>query len=592
MSENETEMTTQHSVLVIWGQFAQAFGFTAALLAVPLQEKTVDHAPQTKLLEFFIAILAGLEHLQDLNTAAEPIVKDQAVARAWKQPGWAHYSGVSRTLKALTLAEADQIVQVLNCLEQPFLNREVMLALANQGELILDGDLTARPVSATSTDYPDAAFGLMEGEQVGLGFQSAQVSFRSPTYRRLLLSSVLHPGSVVSNTQTENLVWAAEARIGLRPWRRTDLLRRRLEQQILDRQTKEQQLTANQQEVQQLLEQIADTDRQIALHPTEVAELEAAVASPVQKDRPFSLLNQVRRQLGILQRKHLRLARKLLGRNKVLVRHQKQWVESQLLEQQLQQRLEQYEQENATNPFPIRVKIRLDAGFGCRENLFFLIEMGYEVYTRPFGNWLLPRLKKLAQEQSWQRVGKNAEMVVWAGYQLDDFPYPLDLALERFHTGEKLKHMALLHFGQEPVATQDPVLWFNFYNARQTIEAGIKEGKGTFAMRHLKVRSKTGLYLQEQFARFAANFVRFAAQWLTEQNSSLPKGWQDLAHPQVKEQVKVGAHTSAKVCWLEQGCLLRFTDHSVFAGRTLQVGKPLAIQLALPFADGIANSRF
>ncbi|HVN54389.1 MAG TPA: hypothetical protein VMT46_08670 [Anaerolineaceae bacterium] len=33
-------------------------------------------------------MLAGLEHLQDLSTAAEPVEKDMAVARAWLQPGW------------------------------------------------------------------------------------------------------------------------------------------------------------------------------------------------------------------------------------------------------------------------------------------------------------------------------------------------------------------------------------------------------------------------------------------------------------------------------------------------------------------------
>jgi len=59
--------------------------------------------------------------------------------------------------------------------------------------------------------------------------------------------------------------------------------------------------------------------------------------------------------------------------------------------------------------------------------------------------------------------------------------------------------------------TDDLAGWFTFYNARQTIEAGIKEGKGTFAMRYLKIRSGPALYLQEQFGRFAANFVRLSA---------------------------------------------------------------------------------
>jgi hypothetical protein len=124
-------------------------------------------------------------------------------------------------------------------------------------------------------------------------------------------------------------------------------------------------------------------------------------------------------------------------------------------------------------------------------------------------------------------------------------------------------------------------------NARQTIEAGIKEGKGTFAMRYLKVRSKPALYLQEQFGRFAANFVRFAAEWVAQQCPQVPSGWEHPAQPKVKQQVKVGAHTSAWVTWQKKGCLVRFTDHSVFAGRSLQVSKPVAIQLALPFSQKV-----
>ena len=36
-----------------------------------------------------------------------------AVARAWGQPAWADYSGVSRTLAHLTQAETEQILKVL-----------------------------------------------------------------------------------------------------------------------------------------------------------------------------------------------------------------------------------------------------------------------------------------------------------------------------------------------------------------------------------------------------------------------------------------------------------------------------------------------
>ena len=115
------------------------------------------------------------------------------------------------------------------------------------------------------------------------------------------------------------------------------------------------------------------------------------------------------------------------------------------------------------------------------------------------------------------------------------------------------------------------------------IEAGNKEAKQVFEIRHLKVRSRPALHLQEHFALFAANFVRFAAHWLAEQCPQVPDGWKNSAQPQVKNQVKVGAHAPALVEWLGQDCLVRFEDRSVFAGRSFIVRRQFAIQLTLPW---------
>ena len=96
MSQPELEQElTHHAMLVLWGQFAQRIGLIEALEAIPLHQKTRDHRPQTKVLEFLVAILAGLAHLKDISRSAHPLDQDQTVARAWKQPAWADYSGVS-----------------------------------------------------------------------------------------------------------------------------------------------------------------------------------------------------------------------------------------------------------------------------------------------------------------------------------------------------------------------------------------------------------------------------------------------------------------------------------------------------------------
>src|SRR5207302_9760137 len=118
---------TQHAFLVVWGWFAEHIGLIPQLQAVSLKQKSYHHRPQTKVLEFLVAILAGLEHLQEISLAAHPLDKDQALAQAWGQPAWADYSGVSRTLRGLNWEEGKQIVQVLEQISSPFLTAEVQV---------------------------------------------------------------------------------------------------------------------------------------------------------------------------------------------------------------------------------------------------------------------------------------------------------------------------------------------------------------------------------------------------------------------------------------------------------------------------------
>jgi len=584
MSQNETEMLTQHALLVAWGLFGQCIGLIRKITVVMLHQKTVTHRPQTKVLEFFLATLSGLAHLKDLSKDAHPLDQDQAVAIAWDQPGWADHSGVSRCLKALTASEAKQIADVLDEVSRPILDREVMLALVQRGELVYDGDLTGRPVSNTSISYPGAAYGHM-GDAVRFGYQAVMVSLHSPTYGRVWLSAQPQPGDTVSCTQAEALILAAEAKTGLRPHRRTEQLTGRLKDVVTRRATAARRREDSQQALHKAQEQLPQTVAQLATCRTALAEVEADYRTRQRPERPYSRLGKLRHQLAVLERRQARLEKTIPRIQKQLTFRQAQLAKSQAEEQLLSQRLERFKAENVANVFPIRAVFRLDAGFGTRENVALLIELGYEVYTKPYSEWLLARLKCQVNAQTvWTQVGGNAEMITWEGRQLKDFPYPLDIALQRFQTGDTQRYSALIHFGDDLV-TSDLSGWFHCYNARQTIEAGIKEGKQVFQMHHLKVRSQSALYLQEQFAVFAANFVRWAAHWLATQCPQLPNGWQLSERPNVKEQVQVGAHTSAWVSWQEQGCLLRFTDHSVFAGRSLQVKNVWACQLALPFRE-------
>lgn len=143
---NEQISFTQHAFLVAWGQYAQEIGLIKALEAVPLRQKKYQHQPQTKVLEFFVAHLAGCKHLRDISLAAHPLDKDTAVARAWGQTEWADYSGVSRTLSTLSWAEAAAIVQAMQVVFQPFLDEELQQVQIEGERLWYDGDLSGLPV--------------------------------------------------------------------------------------------------------------------------------------------------------------------------------------------------------------------------------------------------------------------------------------------------------------------------------------------------------------------------------------------------------------------------------------------------------------
>jgi hypothetical protein len=96
-----------------------------------------------------------------------------------------------------------------------------------------------------------------------------------------------------------------------------------------------------------------------------------------------------------------------------------------------------------------------------------------------------------------------------------------------------------------------------------TIEAGIKETNVVFKMHPLKMRSEGGIALQEQFALFAANFVRWGAVWLRQRvRHSTPRF--DDALTRVKAMTRVAANTSAWVITEGEGLLVRFDETGAY----------------------------
>lgn len=572
---------TAHAMLVPWGLFARRIGLVQALEQVPVSQRARDHTPQGKLVEFLVAHLSGCAYLQDISHGAHPLDQDQVVAEAWGQPAWADYSGVSRTLHACDQQTVDAVREATAQVSRPFIDQEVLLALRKTGVLIYDGDLTGRPVSSTSTTYEDAAFGWMD-DGVCLGYQAALVSLDSPTYGRLWLSVRPHPGDTVSCHQMGAMVRAAEATTGVRPLRRTELLAQRIRQKQEALQNAQAQLHDRQVRCHRARQKMRKTAVEWRCWLSEVARIVERDGSTQQTKRPYSQLTKARRKVAVFWRRLHRRGSEVQHVHRAITRQTKKIEDLHTEIALLKERYTCFVEENRQNRAPVRAIFRLDGGFGTGENVAWLIEMGYEIYAKAFSSQVTRALQRqVTADTAWTPVGNNAEMVVWPNLKLEFCPYPLDVGLEHFYTGQKERFATLLHYGSQD-ATEDLATWFDFYNGRQTIEAGVKEGKGVFEMHHLRVRSAVGLAIQEEFAVVAANLVRWAAVWLQEQPSP-PKAPFNRLPVSVKQMVRIAANTSALVFRQPEGnLLLRFDELSSFAGLELWIGQGRAFQLALP----------
>jgi hypothetical protein len=346
---------TQHAFLVAWGWFAEIIGLIQALQDVPLHQKKYTHTPQTKVLEFLVAIVGGTEHLQGISLAAHPLDVDQAVAGAWRQSGWADYSGVSRTLSSLS--------------------------------------------------------------------------------------------------------WD-EARTGLRPRRRTDLLRPRIETFERQTETTQQRLLVQRESVQKARDRLAEARQQVLDRQAILTDVEESYRVRQREELPTSRLALARKRLKAAERRCWSRERALQSAEGRLAKTQTQRDEQQDELRRLQERLVHFERDNETNLAPVEAEFRLDAGFCTYENVALLIEMGYEVYTKAHNHQVVTFIKaKTGPETLWTRVGANAEITACERLLFKHCPYPLDVGLERFYTGRKLKHSAVLHFGSDPV-TETLSKWF------------------------------------------------------------------------------------------------------------------------------------
>jgi hypothetical protein len=558
-------------MLVALGEFLSQHGLIERLMNVPVPQKTRRFPPQTKLVEFLAGIVSGLEHLEDLNTGPRPLAKDPVVAQAWGQSGFAHYSSVSRALDACDAATVTAVEQAIEAFSRPFVSRTVQDLLRRGEPIILDFDLTGQAVSSTSTTYPGVAFGWMN-DGVKLGYQLARVCLSPRNGERIWLAGFHHPGDTVSSTCLKELMHAAEEQAHVRPRRRTELVQQRIEAQHGV-------VTRAQRLVSQQAAQLGHLQEKQAELTGKLYHAEQACKSSISPAK----LARLQVQWSSWLKRQPRLAAQITQCQQVLAKHQAQVREQETALTELGHWQAQLEADNRNNPEPPPyVEARMDAGFVSGDNLTWLLEMGYCPNTKAPNDRTTTALRaQLSPQTRWVPVGANADMVAWDNYYLHGCPFPLTVALERFKVGSVYKYATLIHYRDDGIFPTLPI-WFQHYNARQTIEAGNKEMKATFFVQHLMSRSPAGIRLQVLFTGLAANTVRWCGPWLKACAKQVtPPLMRALKSP--KHLVHVAANAAALVQHQTSGTALQFAPDSPFPGVTLFLKGVPAFQLAFGF---------
>jgi len=573
--------TTEHAWLVVLGQFAQALGVVAGMEEIPLKQRQGADGtlPQTKLIEFLVGILGGIEYLQDLNKGEQPIATDPTIAAAWGQEIFRHYSQVSRTLAAADEETLAAMIELLREVSAPYIQAAVMEELKRKGVLTVDVDLTGRPVSADSSDYDEADFGWMD-DGVNKGYQAAITALVSDRWQRLMLGVQRYSGRTLSAECLQSAIEELEQQVQRRPRRRVELVQARYQDMAAKVEAQQAKWEKNQQKQARLWLRLREAQADINQYQPAVARLEVEYQAKEWIERPHSKLAKMRRKLTAAQKREAGAWRDLtkLHQQETSLHQQISHDQEQLLA--LAEWLSHLEGDNMSNPNLISIVIRIDAGFSTGLNLTWLIEMGYTILTKGHHNSSAHSLRRrLPPDPSWRRVGKNAEAIAMADYLHNDCPYPLQAMLVRYHLPDKMCHTTLFYYGDSPPPPM-PV-WFNRYNARQTIEAGIKEEKAVFTLKRHLVRSPIGMQLQEQFAIFAANFVRWAAAWV---KAFLPQANQYFtsALGQVKTLVRIVSRARARWVRNAVGNSLIFDASGPFAGTIICLSGLVAVQLPLP----------
>lgn len=446
----DMKFTTKHGLLVALGWVAQKLGLREALdRHLHIKQKVYQFTPTDKVVEALVGILGDCEFMKDLNCQAEPICSDRAVAKAWGQSGFAHSSTVCATFGKLTPENVTELTKALDEVQAPMLRKEVAALVGpdGQGRVVVDIDLSGQKVRGEAKQYTGTDFGYIKG-QLARGYQIV-AAFLTGVKDRFAIAGTLKSGKAHAQSGgcLLEILPEVEARIG-RPLRRIEWV------------------------LQCMVEQKA---RIRHLHH----ELTYLKGKGSARRRPK------------LEREFKETVAALIGLNR---------------------RLRAYREANAANPSPVRIVLRADSAFGTPEVFQRLLELGYEFTIKSYSgsNAAYKALFDAIPAARWVEVGKNRYAVEGVAVPLPQLlgAYPLRLvALRRWDAdGREVRSVVVTTFDAETEPTKEVV---TFYHARQTIEAGFQECKGTLHFGKPRLRKYEANAAFTQLVLFAFNLIRW-----------------------------------------------------------------------------------
>ncbi len=199
-----SRLYSPHASLAALGLKLRSIKFFEVLSEhVLIKQKTIKHSPINKLIDAFIAILAGARGLVEINTRLRC---DTALQRAFGRPECAEQSVVQETLDACTPENVEQLQQALNELFQQ--HSATSQHNYQQSLLLMDADLSGMPCGKKAERATPGYFHYEAAQGRQLGRVSAA------QYGEVVVDQ-LYPGNRQLNTTLPELITAAEQTLNL-----------------------------------------------------------------------------------------------------------------------------------------------------------------------------------------------------------------------------------------------------------------------------------------------------------------------------------------------------------------------------------------